>query len=124
MKAISKVIIKYNDKYLLYLRDNTPEISFADHRDLFGGWVEEGENPLECAVRELQEELVISIDPSELNFIETANWDTLECHVYEYEMPESLIDNLVLWEWQEMRRYTQSEIQSLKLVYWYRKYFE
>ncbi len=107
----------------MYLRDKKPDISFANHLDLFWGWVEEWENPLQWTIRELQEELNIHIDPSELNFIETVYWDIVKYNIYLYEISVSLVDKVVLWEWQEMRRYSLEEIQLLKLVSWYKKYF-
>lgn len=62
MKEIAAIILE-NDKgeFLLYLRDNKPDIPFPDHWDLIGGHVEEGEKPEEALVREVKEELDIDI---------------------------------------------------------------
>lgn len=50
-----------NHKLLIYLRDNKPEISFPNHWDLFGGIVEEGETAEQALLRELKEELNITL---------------------------------------------------------------
>ena len=50
-----------DDKLIIYLRDDKPEISFPNHWDLFGGIMEEGESPEQCLLREAQEELSITI---------------------------------------------------------------
>ena len=50
-----------NNKLLIYLRDDKPEIPFPNHWDLFGGHVEENETPEEALVRELKEELNIDV---------------------------------------------------------------
>ncbi|MFN8286746.1 MAG: NUDIX domain-containing protein [Chitinophagales bacterium] len=50
-----------NGKLLIYLRDDKPEIAFANHWDLFGGIIEEGEKPEEALVREVQEELGVTL---------------------------------------------------------------
>jgi 8-oxo-dGTP pyrophosphatase MutT (NUDIX family) len=58
MKRIAAIIFE-NDRgeFLFYLRDNKPSILFPQHRDLFGGLVEEGETPEEILIREVKEEL-------------------------------------------------------------------
>ena len=45
------------NKILLYLRDNNPDIPFPHHWDLFGGYIEEGESPEQALIREVKEEL-------------------------------------------------------------------
>ncbi len=50
-----------NGKLLIYLRDDKPDISFANHWDLFGGIIEQGESPEQALVREVKEELGITL---------------------------------------------------------------
>jgi 8-oxo-dGTP diphosphatase len=62
MKEIAAIIFQNDDgEFLLYLRDNKPDIPFPDHWDLIGGHVEEGETPEEALVREVKEELGIEL---------------------------------------------------------------
>ena len=62
MKEIAAIILE-NDKgeFLLYLRDNKPDIPFPGYWDLIGGHVEEGETPEQALVREVKEELDIDL---------------------------------------------------------------
>src|SRR5690348_7360498 len=51
-----------NAHLLIYLRDAKPTIPFPNRWDLFGGHVEEGETPEIAFVREVREELGLSLE--------------------------------------------------------------
>jgi 8-oxo-dGTP diphosphatase len=62
MKKIAAIILENDNKeLLLYLRDNKPGIPFPNCWDLIGGHVEDGETPEEALVREVNEELGITL---------------------------------------------------------------
>ena len=64
MKDGAKALI-YNpniDKYLFVLRDNKPNIPNPNKWSLFGGGIESNENPEEALIREIKEEIGISIN--------------------------------------------------------------
>jgi 8-oxo-dGTP diphosphatase len=62
MKEIAAIILENNKgEFLLYLRDNKPDIPFPDHWDLIGGHLEEGESPEQALIREVKEELDIDL---------------------------------------------------------------
>ena len=48
---------------------NGKPVSLAGYWSIFGGSIEEGENGMICAIRELEEEAGIKIDISNLNYI-------------------------------------------------------
>ncbi len=60
-QVATAILFDSNNKLLIYLRDDKPEIPFPNHWDLFGGQVEEGETPEEALIRELKEELNVDI---------------------------------------------------------------
>jgi 8-oxo-dGTP diphosphatase len=63
MKQVAMVLLFDRDnRLLIYLRDNKPEIPFPDHWDFFGGHVEEGETPEQAMVREVKEELGVDLE--------------------------------------------------------------
>lgn len=55
------LIFDCDHKLLIYQRDDKPGIAYPNHWDLFGGIIEEGESPEQALVREVQEELGITL---------------------------------------------------------------
>jgi len=70
----STSILVHNDKILLILRDDKPEIPEPNTWQLPGGGVEEGEDYFQAIQRELKEE--ISIIPQQLKYLGSAPDDT------------------------------------------------
>jgi len=61
MKRVAKlVIIDENDQYLLMLRSNHP--TFGDDPDLPGGTVEDNESSTEALLREVREEMGLTVN--------------------------------------------------------------
>jgi 8-oxo-dGTP diphosphatase len=58
MKQIAQILLFDRDnRLIIYLRDDKPEIPFPNHWDLIGGHVEPGESPEQALVRETKEEI-------------------------------------------------------------------
>jgi 8-oxo-dGTP diphosphatase len=65
------VIFDTNGRLLLQLRDDLPEVLFGGMISLFGGYREGAESFLECAVRELKEELSCAIPKERFQHVTT-----------------------------------------------------
>lgn len=68
-------IITVEGRYLLQLRDNIAGIFFPDCWGCFGGGVEHGETPAGALVRELKEELDLTVDPAECRYFTRMDFD-------------------------------------------------
>ncbi len=55
--AAAVAILYQNQKFLLQLRDDNPQILYPGHWAFFGGHIEPGEQPEQAVQRELQEEI-------------------------------------------------------------------
>jgi 8-oxo-dGTP diphosphatase len=63
MTQVAMVLLFDRDnRLLIYLRDNKPDIPFPNCWDFFGGHVETGETPERALVREVKEELGIDLE--------------------------------------------------------------
>ena len=102
----AKLALYIGDKLAVILRDDRPDLIFADHWDLPGGGREGEEPPLDCALRECREELGIDVPPEavvwERAFLENdqIKWFFVAC------LPATFADDIVLGDegqrWQLM----------------------
>lgn len=119
MKEIAAILLENdNGEFLLYLRDNKPDIPFPDHWDLIGGHVEEGETPEEALVREVKEEL--DIDLKEYIFYkkyECLTGDAYENIKYIYSGKINLpIEEITLLEGVRPKYFSRAEIPNVKFA--------
>ena len=70
---------------------NGKPVPYGGYWSIFGGTIEEGENPMMCAVRELEEESRIKISITDLKFIKKIIDHDVEFVFYVTEVP-SLIN--------------------------------
>jgi 8-oxo-dGTP diphosphatase len=119
MKKIAAVILE-NDKgeFLLYLRDNKPGIPFPDHWDLIGGHVEEGETPEQALVREVKEELGISLTEYKFyKLFECVEGDAYENIKYIYSGRINIpIEEITLYEGVRAHYFSREEIPQVKFA--------
>ena len=119
MKAIAAIILENDEgKFLLYLRDNKPDIPFPDHWDLIGGHIEEGETPEEALIREFKEEL--DLDLKEYTFYrkyECLTGDAYENIKYIYYGKINLpIEKVTLLEGVRPQYFSKEEIPNVKFA--------
>jgi len=119
MKAIAAIILENDEgKFLLYLRDNKPDIPFPDHWDLIGGHIEEGETPEEALLREVKEEL--DLDLKEYTFYrkyECLTGDAYENIKYIYFGKINLpIEKVTLLEGVRPQYFSKEEIPNVKFA--------
>lgn len=80
------LLLTTDNKIILQQRDNKPEIMNPGQITFFGGSVEEGETPDEAIVRELQEELGLTVSEPKLYKIfqktKALHGEDREMHIY------------------------------------------
>ncbi len=59
----AKLALFVGDRLATLLRDDKPGLMWANHWDLPGGGRERDETPLQCVLRETEEELSLTLDP-------------------------------------------------------------
>ena len=117
LQVATALLFDRDNKLLIYLRDDKPEIPFRNHWDLFGGHVEANETPEQALVRELKEELNIDVVNFEFykafeSFTE-AKPNTKFVFVVQIE---KAAEELTLYEGQELRGIDLSERGNYKFA--------
>lgn len=70
-ESVSSILISTEDEFILQLRDNKPDIAQPGMISFFGGGVEDGEEPQDAIVREIEEELSIQLDKNDFSFLDS-----------------------------------------------------
>lgn len=119
MKEIAQgVIFDRYGRLLIYLRDNKPGLPFPDHWDFFGGHLESGETPEQALVREVEEELGVTLKEWKL-------FRTYVCtegdaypnvkHIYRARIDQA-VDELTLREGQILKGIAPEERMQFKFA--------
>ena len=103
-----------SEQILLFLRDDTPGLPYRNMWDIPGGHVEDGETPEQCIVREMKEELDLTLNSFELFSVMEFD-DRIE---YTFWKKANLdIEKLNLHEGQQLKWFTENEANNTKLAY-------
>jgi 8-oxo-dGTP pyrophosphatase MutT (NUDIX family) len=103
--AVAALLRLSDGRYLMQLRDSNPDIFYPDHWGCFGGAVDAGETPADALVRELTEELAVTVEPADVIRFTEFTFDfgfagdrVLARTYYAVTLPQAGLDGLVLGE--------------------------
>lgn len=118
MKSEGTQIILLNDRraVLMYLRDDKPEIPYPNQWSLLGGMIEPGEIPLETILREIDEEIGVVLDPSEVEHVAIRDLHFGIEHTFHARVSFE-IEDVVLTEGQGLRWFTEHDAAATDLAY-------
>ncbi|MBF0235851.1 MAG: NUDIX domain-containing protein [Desulfamplus sp.] len=110
------IILPYRDgKILMQLRDDKEGIVFPGKWGFFSGRIERGETPLECAHRELYEELGLLVDEMHPISIDIVKVPLITVLYSYYFYLSSTIESIVLKEGYDFNLFSLEEINNKKL---------
>lgn len=113
-KTVSVILLVDDENVLLQLRDDRKEIPYPGCWVTFGGTIEPGESPLAAAIRELDEELGLTVLEEEVFFYKSHVAEDFEESVFWMRLREDP-EKLELKEGQGMRVFHYKEALRLKL---------
>lgn len=123
-KPLAKVLVVFEEKFVLVQRDNNPNIPSPNRWNAPGGGVEENETPREAALRELKEE--IDIAPESLESIGVTTYSD-EKVVYQFAVHLNKIERDQVYlasEGQQLGWFTLDDALRLDLSPHLRAYLE
>lgn len=113
--ASTNIIICNNrNEILLHLRDNKPMILYPNAWVLPGGYIEEGETPEQCIIREMTEEL--GVEFKDVSLFQAAQ----RSYGFEYTFwikASFRVEEVRLTEGQAIKWFACDEIEQMKLGY-------
>ncbi len=118
-------IICWNNKILLFLRDDKPDIPAPNCWQLPGGRVEASETPESCIKRELEEE--VTYVPKKLSFLTKLRMqDGMYVYIYYAFVEDRKSKNFRIGEYegQDVSFFTLDEIEKLSLTPILRSYLK
>jgi 8-oxo-dGTP diphosphatase len=120
-KGASIIFVNDQRQILLFLRDNLPHLPYPNMWDVPGGHVERLENPENCIVREMKEEMNLALDEYEL-FSKIEFEDRIE---YTFWAKVDLdIDEIELTEGQKLKWFTRDAAKQTQLAYGFNEIVE
>jgi 8-oxo-dGTP pyrophosphatase MutT (NUDIX family) len=122
-EVAAAVLVGWDGRYLLQLRDDKPTIHMPDHWALFGGSLDPGETPAAAIVRELEEELgfhATNVAPLAGLALDTRPVDRLwRMHFFAVSFTEAELAAMVQTEGAGKGLFTAAEAQALpKIAPW------
>ena len=123
MKRQGTSIIFVNDenKVLLFLRDDKPDLPYRNMWDVPGGHVEPDETPEECIVREMKEEM--NLDLKDFQLLCEKEFDDRIEYTY-WKKADLNIDEIDLMEGQCLKWVTRQEAAETELAYGFNEIVE
>lgn len=116
------IIINSNNKILLLLRDDVPNIPFPNKWDIPGGRIEEGETPDIAVRREMKEELGLD-NLNEMNLFKIYKSENLTDFIF-WKRLDLNTDEITLNEGQKIQYFSLDEIRKMKLAFNYNQVIE
>lgn len=115
--SAAAAIVVVGDRYLLQQRDNKRGIFFPAQWCCFGGAIEPGESPEQGLIRELDEELGMTLSPDAIKYFTRLDYDLdfaglgkLWRYYYEIGIAPEGVAKLRLGEGSAMQLFTSAEI--------------
>jgi 8-oxo-dGTP pyrophosphatase MutT (NUDIX family) len=105
------------------LRDNRPDVSYPDYWGLFGGWLEPDETPAQGIQREMAEELGVSLDAAQFEYVKLHRDGDVVAHVFRCLAPSGL-SSAALREGQRLEFLSLSDLETRRVVPRHRSIFE
>lgn len=108
----SIIFVNSRRQVLLCLRDDIATIPHPNCWDVLGGHVEDGETPIECIIREMQEEVEFELEVDEVQLFKVSQLSDRVEYTF-WQKREVDIENTPLHEGQCLRWFDEDEVRNM-----------
>jgi 8-oxo-dGTP pyrophosphatase MutT (NUDIX family) len=120
-------VILQNDRgwIAMQLREKTRELN-PDRWSLFGGHIEQNEEHLNAASREIKEELSVALDEKKLKFLGRYERENQVYHIFHYlvthELDVAVLKEGVGWRWCSPEEIRNGEVEGKEIVEYHARF--
>ena len=120
-EVVTVIVVRSSGEILLQLRDNGngQEIAYPNTWSFPGGALEEGESSIQAAIREMEEEFELQLNPKDLELLWIYAYDTSNDSVFVCKLNTE--PKLVLHEGADMQWFTLEQIKKMQLGFEHEK---
>ena len=113
-KGCSIIFVDDQNRILLLLRDDKPDIPYPNMWDVPGGHVDSEETPGDCIIREMKEEMELQL--TEFSLFSIMEFDDRIEYVF-WKKENLVISEICLHEGQRIEWFTEDRVKKTRLAY-------
>jgi len=113
-KGCSIIFLDDENRILLLLRDDKPDIPYPNMWDVPGGHVDPGESPEDCIIREMKEEMDLQL--TDFSLFTVMEFDDRIEYVF-WKRENLVIPEIRLHEGQRIEWFTEDRAKGQRLAY-------
>ena len=113
-KGCSIIFLDDQNRILLLLRDDKPDIPYPNMWDVPGGHVDPGETPGDCIIREMKEEMELEL--TDFSLFTVMEFDDRIEYVF-WKKENLVVSEIRLHEGQRIEWFTEGRVKKNRLAY-------
>jgi 8-oxo-dGTP pyrophosphatase MutT (NUDIX family) len=116
---VGVILIDNQGRIALQLREHNRELN-PDHWSVFGGHIENGEEPEQAAIREIEEELSVILSPKKMEplgrFVRENHAYSIFIYPVSHELDKAELKEGCSWRWCDPKEIQEGVVEGKRIV--------